>query len=631
MTPVGGTPPEESGLSPGRIGSALAGAALILYLTTLCRTVYLGDSGEIATAIATGGIVHPPGYPIFSLLGRLAMQLPLGEPAFRVGWLSALGGAAAVYCVFRASLAAGAGAAAGAVAAAGLAVALPMWSLATRVEVYSCHAALVAACLWQCLEFRRSGGGRNLCWAAAAFGVGLGHHPTILLALPALALLLFRPLRAGAVPRPLLLLAAGLLAIGPASYLMLAAWASAGPVACWGDPVDLPRLAAHASAKVYRGYLRLPDGPAMVQGLRTAGSLYWEAFRFPLALLPLFGLFALLPRNRLAAGALCCLAGTILAYNQLYAIPDPGAYYLPIWVVGAVLAACGLDSVVGMLGRMLRPALVLGSAAGFGVALPLLANWPACDLRDVNWVRTLARQKLDSTPPGSLLVTQGDNDSFPLLYLQEALGYRRDVLCIDRQALAAFSVAERDPSRWYLHKLTRLGVTIPGEIWAGRVPADRLLEALMAGPLAARPAATTFVRPPARDTTDTAAFLSRLRQRFEPMPHGLVFRLIPRGEPIHLREIVRTNSRLWETVDLPHIPRSPASLDMDQEYGRRHYISMLLNHAHLLTLAGDSAGAIGTMRAAAAWEPGDPEIEQALAQAQDRDNRPPPGDSRGLR
>src|SRR5262249_18279037 len=44
-------------------------AFALLYLRTLCPTVYLGDSGEICTAIASGGITHPPGYPLFSLLG----------------------------------------------------------------------------------------------------------------------------------------------------------------------------------------------------------------------------------------------------------------------------------------------------------------------------------------------------------------------------------------------------------------------------------------------------------------------------------------------------------------------------------------------------------------------------------
>src|SRR5437764_9469346 len=76
---------------------ALAGSFLLLYLRTLCPTVYLGDAGEIATAITTGGIIHPPGYPLFSLLGRIALRLiPCGEPAFRIGCVVIAAAAATV-------------------------------------------------------------------------------------------------------------------------------------------------------------------------------------------------------------------------------------------------------------------------------------------------------------------------------------------------------------------------------------------------------------------------------------------------------------------------------------------------------------------------------------------------------
>src|SRR5438093_10998389 len=73
------------------VALGLALGFLMLYLRTLCPTVYMGDSGEICTAITTGGVIHPPGYPLFSLLGRIALFLvPGGEPAFRIGCLVAL-------------------------------------------------------------------------------------------------------------------------------------------------------------------------------------------------------------------------------------------------------------------------------------------------------------------------------------------------------------------------------------------------------------------------------------------------------------------------------------------------------------------------------------------------------------
>jgi len=45
--------------------------ALTLYLNTVCPTVYWYDSAEFASAAAVLGIPHPPGYPIYTLLGYL--------------------------------------------------------------------------------------------------------------------------------------------------------------------------------------------------------------------------------------------------------------------------------------------------------------------------------------------------------------------------------------------------------------------------------------------------------------------------------------------------------------------------------------------------------------------------------
>src|SRR5437588_11859620 len=83
------------------VGLGLAAAFLYLYLRTLCPTVYLGDPGDFCTAIVTGGVPHPPGYPLFSLLGRAALLLiPIGEPAFRIGCVVAGAAALAVAALF---------------------------------------------------------------------------------------------------------------------------------------------------------------------------------------------------------------------------------------------------------------------------------------------------------------------------------------------------------------------------------------------------------------------------------------------------------------------------------------------------------------------------------------------------
>jgi len=69
---------------------------LALYVATLAPSIMGGDSGELTASALTGGVPHPPGYPLFALLARLFAALPLGHsPAWRVNLLSATSTAAA--------------------------------------------------------------------------------------------------------------------------------------------------------------------------------------------------------------------------------------------------------------------------------------------------------------------------------------------------------------------------------------------------------------------------------------------------------------------------------------------------------------------------------------------------------
>ena len=59
-------------------------AALWLYLQTLGPTITGEDSGEFVAAAYTLGIPHPPGYPLYCMVGHLFTWLPWGEVAWRL-------------------------------------------------------------------------------------------------------------------------------------------------------------------------------------------------------------------------------------------------------------------------------------------------------------------------------------------------------------------------------------------------------------------------------------------------------------------------------------------------------------------------------------------------------------------
>src|SRR5436190_22943890 len=73
---------------------------LVIYLVTVSPTVNFIDSGELITAVHEPGVVHPPGYPLYTLLGYVVSHLLGGEVAWRVNALSSFFGALAVGAMF---------------------------------------------------------------------------------------------------------------------------------------------------------------------------------------------------------------------------------------------------------------------------------------------------------------------------------------------------------------------------------------------------------------------------------------------------------------------------------------------------------------------------------------------------
>ena len=64
-------------------GATVAAVAAILYGMTAARDLVLGDTPELMTAAATLGVAHPPGYPLFTMLGHLFSLLPFGAVPLR--------------------------------------------------------------------------------------------------------------------------------------------------------------------------------------------------------------------------------------------------------------------------------------------------------------------------------------------------------------------------------------------------------------------------------------------------------------------------------------------------------------------------------------------------------------------
>lgn len=111
-----------------------------------------------------------------------------------------------------------------------------------------------------------------------------------------------------------------------------------------------------------------------------------------------------------------------------------GSFYAyAIWIG---LGAFGLwDTLRTKLSPAVASYLVVGATL---IAVPLkmaAENWDDHDRSNRYTARDIAKAYLDSCAPNAILFTNGDNDTFPLWYVQEVEGYRTDVRVVNLSLL----------------------------------------------------------------------------------------------------------------------------------------------------------------------------------------------------
>ena len=131
------------------------------------------------------GTAHPPGYPLYSLLSYLFVQLPVGTIAYRANLFSAVTAALACALVYVIARQIGAGQWAACGAGLGLATGASFWLSAVYAEVYGLAAMMAALTMTLLLGWSARGGTTRLLLAVAAFGLGMGNHLTLIGILPA--------------------------------------------------------------------------------------------------------------------------------------------------------------------------------------------------------------------------------------------------------------------------------------------------------------------------------------------------------------------------------------------------------------------------------------------------------------
>src|SRR6059036_3393393 len=482
--------------------------ALVLYVLTLAPTTQFWDASEYITAAHALGIPHPPGSPLFVILAHAWGLLPLGvDYARRINLFAATTSAVAAGLWFligerwlrpivsaagRRRLVAGAGAVVGATA-------FTVWNQSVVNEkVYTLSVLTIALVLWLAVRWadrpvstRRD---HHLVLIVYLLALTATNHLMGVLAAPAVLVyvLLTEP---RALLRPRFLVAAALVvAVGTSVNLFIPIRAHFDPYLNQGEPTTWPALRAvllreqFGKPSVFDNpmYPPGPDNPGHTlvlygqQLLNYAQYFTWQWGRDWLAgaqraLAVLFAALGVLGARRhwraerRSALALTTLLVTLTlalvfylnfkwGYSQPYRaagleheVRERDYFFIASFAIWGIWVAMGLATLMeGIQEGLARREPVVARRWALATPVLLLALVPLAGNRITasragdTMARDYARDLLQSVDPYALVVTAGDNDTFPLWYAQEVEGVRRDV------SVLVLSLANTD---WYLRQL----------------------------------------------------------------------------------------------------------------------------------------------------------------------------------
>ena len=402
----------------------LSAAVFILYSLGACRTIYVGDSGELVAAAATLGIPHPAGYPLYVLLGKLWITLlPVGSVAFRMSLFSAGFGAAACGLLFWTCRRQNLSALTSLIASLCLAFAPSFWSQATIQRVYTLNGFFVIALLACALEWART---RRFFWMiVAAFVAGLGASNHTVMGVLGLSVGLFAVITEPAIlkrPRQIgACIAAGLAGLTP--YLYLPLRSRQDPRLDWGNPETLDSLIAVITRRDFwhRAWMESPSDwlPISTDYLSGLGTEFLGVG----ALLAIYGLITSRTQSRPWMLPIAILLANFLVVALHGSRSDIfiwHRYYIPSFAMVALLIAWGVQRIHDRWGLKTWSLLILPLGM-------LVSGWQSFDRSDFVIAEEFSRQLLDSLPPGAHLAASDDNILFVLIYLHLVEGVRPDV------------------------------------------------------------------------------------------------------------------------------------------------------------------------------------------------------------
>ncbi len=400
--------------------------SFFVFLFFQATGIYGGDSGDLVTAAVTGGVPHPPGYPLYTFFGWILHFFPFATPAWRVGLLSSISHAITVGLVYLFVFQLTKKILPALFAAIFLAGNYLFFLYAVTPEVFALFDLFVL--LVSYLVYKK-----KLLLAGFVFGLALTHHHAILFLFPAILYLLSHE-------RPGLLRLTGLFAAGLLPYLYIPIAARGSSIINWDRAVDITGfikllIRADYGTFVSGGFY----GTELIQrviAVKAYIQFFLLDFTWVGVILSAIGLFSLWKHKRSVFWyfflAIMFLGPFFFFYASFplvnrFTVGTYERFLLPSYVLMSILVGvgCSIFSKKIWLAASVGLLLFLVPLSRGGATL-----WRFWGLRSDHTADYLGQDILSRLKPQSILLLRQDTPLFTTQYVRYALGFRPDVAVI---------------------------------------------------------------------------------------------------------------------------------------------------------------------------------------------------------
>ncbi len=433
-------------------------AAFAFYLSGASPSIAPRDCADMTSAAYTLGVAHPPGYPLYSVLGHLWLTVfSWGNPAYALAVLSCLAAAGAAAFVFL-SVRRHCGVWAGLTSAYLIVFSAPLWKFALIQEKYALHACFVA------VLFYLSEGERGDVWRRARLsgliaGLGLVNHQSLLLFLPGF-LLLWRGegRRLGFSLSRVVFVAFPWALAGLSLYVFL--WVRLGSISVATATLLRSQYGAGTLSAQLARPLTLERAMLLFGWSLKMSSL---SVGIPAAAVAIYGAADSWRKDQSRAAGLILAALLSGPLFIIWASFDASNWVArsvlePAFLIPAFAVAVFAGVAVSRLGRLAPSGLALAASA-------LLLRSPVPERRDDFLALDYAQNLRRAVTPGGTLLASGDTALFGLRWLQ--------LISVRKPAIEISGAGLTDPRTWLAERTGRPDVFVTG-LALGVVPPSAL-------------------------------------------------------------------------------------------------------------------------------------------------------------